>query len=39
MQIKTTPRFHLIPSKIAKIKEIKGYHILDRMWRKGNTPP
>ena len=39
MQIKMTPRFHLTPIRVAKIKKKKnqaaGQDMLARMWRKG----
>jgi hypothetical protein len=38
MEIKTTPRFHLTPVRIAKIK-FKLHQMLVRMWRKRNTRP
>jgi hypothetical protein len=37
IQIKTTPRFYLIPLRVAKIKNSSD--MLARMWSKGNTPP
>ena len=36
MQLKTTLRYHLTPARMAKIKNI---NMLERMWRKRNTPP
>jgi len=41
MQIKTTLRFHLTPVRMAKIKDqkLRLQQILERMWRKRNTPP
>ena len=45
MQIKRTLRFHLIPIKMAKIKNSGEFlnklikKMLERMWRKRNTSP
>jgi hypothetical protein len=36
MQIKTTLRFHLIPVRIAIIKNTHQQHVLSRMWGKKN---
>ena len=36
MQIKTTVRCHLIPVKMAKIKNTKKQQVVVRMWRKDN---
>jgi hypothetical protein len=38
MQIKMALRFHLTPIRMAKIKT-SGDNMLERMWRKRNTPP
>jgi hypothetical protein len=38
IQIKMTLRFHLTPIRMAKIKT-SGDKMLERMWRKKNTPP
>ena len=38
MQIKTTMRYHLTPVRMAIIKKIYKRYMLERMWRKGNTP-
>jgi hypothetical protein len=37
MQIKITLRFHLTGVRMAKIKKIKGQHLLARMWSLGNA--
>ena len=39
LKIKTTLRFHLIPVRMAKIKNLGDSQMLARMWRKSNTPP
>jgi hypothetical protein len=39
MQIKTSLRFHLIPFRMAKIKNSGEKQMLVRLWRKRNTPP
>ena len=39
MQIKTTLRFHLTPVRMIKIKKIRRQQVLERMWKKRNTPP
>jgi hypothetical protein len=39
MQIKTTLRFYLTPARISKIKNSGEQQMLERMWRKRNTPP
>ena len=37
MQIKTTMRYHLTPVRMAIIKKFTN-NMLERVWRKGNTP-
>ena len=39
MQIKITLRVHLTPIKMAKIKKIKGQHMLTRILIREYTPP
>jgi hypothetical protein len=39
MQIKMTLRLHLTTIRMAKIKKLKGQHMLVRLWTEGNTPP
>jgi hypothetical protein len=39
MQIKITLRFYLTPVRMAKIKTSGDSTLLERMWRKRNTPP
>ena len=39
MQIKTSLRFYLTPVRMTKIKKLRRQQVLERMWRKRNTPP
>ena len=39
MQIKMTPRYHLTPVRMIKIKKYWGWLILETMWSQRNIPP
>ena len=38
MQIKTSMRYHLTPVRMAIIKKIYKWYMLERVWRKANPP-
>ena len=38
MQIKSTMSYQLTPVRMVILKKIYKQHMLERMWKKGNTP-
>lgn len=38
LYIKTTLKFHIIPTRMTKIKKLKQQLVLTKIWIQGNTP-